>query len=83
MAEETKPEMLEFSVGQIEVGGIAQKVKMFVRPVIAIMLTMILGYQAIWVGKVTAEFMTLYAGIMAFYFGESAGARQPGQSSQE
>ena len=61
----------------------ASRVKMFVRPIIAITLTCIVGYEEVFSDGVGGSFLTLYAMIMSFYFGESAGARIPGQETQE
>lgn len=64
-------------------GEIASKLKMFVRPMIAMTLTLVVGYKELLGAGVSGEMLTLYSMIMAFYFGEAAGARQPGAGAQE
>jgi len=61
----------------------ANRIKMFVRPAIAIILTLTVGYMEVFHDGVSSAMLTLYSMIMAFYFGEAAGARQPGGSAQE
>lgn len=56
----------------------AMKIKMFIRPIIGLSLTALLIFQVVVMGKIMGDFLTLYAMVVAFYYGEAAGARMPG-----
>lgn len=61
----------------------AAKIKMFVRPLLTIALTLVVIQQEIWADGVSGEMLTMFSMVLAFYFGEAAGARMPGQGGQD